>query len=68
MSTAAYKRNSWVTRTVHYEYFMGNEWKQNTHVCFEKSDDLAIISTYNSAIWSKLDSFHITEIETKVHS
>lgn len=68
MSTAAYKKNDWVMRTVHYRYMQAGEWKDGDHKCYEKTDDEAIISCYKNAVPALHDTFHVTGIDLKIFS
>ena len=54
-------------RTVKYKYMLSNEWREGSHICYEKTDEKAIESAYDTVLWSKLDSFLITEVVTKVY-
>ena len=64
MSRSKYKKNDYNVRTVSYEYFLGDKWAEGAHICYEKTDDLAIESCYKNAVPSKYVTFHITGIET----
>lgn len=67
MSKKQYSKNPWVMRTVKYKYMLSNEWREGSHICYEKTDEKAIESAYDTVLWSKLDSFLITEVVTKVY-
>lgn len=62
MSTSNYNKNPNIVRRVSYRYFTRGEWHEGSHVCYEKTDDLAVKSCYENILLSGLETFHITEI------
>lgn len=66
MSSASYKRLPSRQCTVKYRYFIDGTWKNREHITFAKTDEEAVASCYISAVWSKHETFHITEIVTKI--
>lgn len=66
MSKVNYIRKPNATRTVKYEYWYQGKWHKSQHVCFEKTDEGAIKSCYDSVLVTYMSEFHITEIVTKI--